>query len=245
MPEGTYRIADRIIKICSVYESVQKFCADYTCAGEPFLTVRTDENDIRAEQLKSAREAAYEGRETLFYPADYLETLAVYRKLVTAMASDGVLLMHGSAAAVDGQAYLFTAKSGTGKSTHTRLWREVFKDRCLMVNDDKPLIRLTDRGALIYGTPWDGKHRLSRNIKVPLKAVCFLSRDTKNHIEKTDFAKVLPLLIGQTFRPDNAEAAAAVMGLIKKLGGVCEFYSLGCNTEKEAAVISYKGMSGQ
>lgn len=73
------------------------------------------------------------------YSLSYLETLAVYRKIVTRLVFSDILLIHGSAIAVDGKAYLFTAPSGTGKSTHTRMWREYFKDRAVMVNDDKPL----------------------------------------------------------------------------------------------------------
>lgn len=73
------------------------------------------------------------------YSLSYLETLAVYRKIVTRLVFSDILLIHGSAIAVDGKAYLFTAPSGTGKSTHTRMCREYFKDRAVMVNDDKPL----------------------------------------------------------------------------------------------------------
>ena len=86
------------------------------------------------------------------------------------------ILFHGSAVAVDGIGYLFTAKSGTGKSTHTRLWRELFGERAVMLNDDKPLIKVSENGIIVYGTPWDGKHRLSTNTFVPLKGICFMSK---------------------------------------------------------------------
>ena len=78
---------------------------------------------------------------------------------------------------MDGEAYIFTAVSGTGKSTHAMLWREVFGERVRMINDDKPLIRITPEGkAVVYGTPWDGKHHLSKNSAFPLKAICWLTR---------------------------------------------------------------------
>ena len=107
-------------------------------------------------------------------PDDYLETLAVCRKIAERMPEHNTFLFYGSCIAVDGAGYVFTAKSGTGKSTHTRLWRELLDNRATMVNDDKPLIRIADDDAIIYGTPWDGKHPLSHNIAVPLKAICIL-----------------------------------------------------------------------
>ena len=107
---------------------------------------------------------------------EYLETLAVYRKIAEKMIDYDTILFHGSVIAVDGIGYLFTAKSGTGKSTHTRLWRELFGERAVMVNDDKPLIKVSENGIIVYGTPWDGKHRLSTNTFVPLKGICFMSK---------------------------------------------------------------------
>jgi serine kinase of HPr protein (carbohydrate metabolism regulator) len=94
------------------------------------------------------------------------------------------LRIHASAVEVDGKAYLFSANSGTGKSTHTRLWREVFGDRAVMVNDDKPFLRMTEGAVMVYGSPWNGKHGLGCNLSVPLKAVCILERGEENRIEK-------------------------------------------------------------
>ena len=89
----------------------------------------------------------------------------IYRKIADALVDDGVILYHGSVIAVDGQGYLFTAKSGTGKSTHTALWRELFGERAVMVNDDKPLLRVKDDQVTVYGTPWNG-NRLSDPVKM-------------------------------------------------------------------------------
>lgn len=76
-----------------------------------------------------------------------LEETAVYRKIADKMVDYDTFVFHGSVIAVEGQAYLFTAKSGTGKSTHTRLWREMLGDKAVMVNDDKPMLRVTESGV--------------------------------------------------------------------------------------------------
>ena len=123
----------------------------------------------------------------------YLETLAVYRKLAQLLVQDDILLMHGAVVAVDGQAYLFTAQSGTGKTTHTRLWMQQFGDRAVMVNGDKPLLHITNEGVTVYGTPWDGKEHLSTNTSCPLKALCILTRSETNHIERISKKEALSL----------------------------------------------------
>ena len=174
----TYKIAEKNIEIDSLFPEIHAFCSDYVTNQIADFSVKISEQDIVFEREKSVRESIAEGLEIINYPDSYLETLAVYRKIADKMLSYETMLFHGSAIAVDGQAYLFTAKSGTGKSTHTRLWREVFGDRAVMVNDDKPLLKVTDSGVTVFGTPWNGKHRLGKNNSAPLKAIRFY----QNHL---------------------------------------------------------------
>ena len=140
------------------------------------------------------------------------------------------------------QAYLFTAKSGTGKSTHARLWREMLGARAVMVNDDKPLIRVTDQGVLAYGTPWDGKHRLSSNICVPLKAVCILEQSPENHIRRITPTEAMPFLLQQVYRPSDPGMLARTLELIDRMAKSVSFYKLACNMDPEAAQLSYHTM---
>ena len=151
-------------------------------------------------------------------------------------------LFHGSCVAVDGEGYLFTAKSGTGKSTHTRLWREYLGDRAVMVNDDKPLIRADENGVTIFGTPYNGKHRLGSNIAVPLKAVCILTRAAENHIEPIDREQAYAMLVQQAYRPADPVAMAKTLTLIDRLADGAKLYLLGCNMDIEAAKAAYEGM---
>ena len=171
-----YKIAGKVIEINSIYSQVHDYCRDYLSDGNTDFSVTVSEDDIRAEREKSARENEFEGLPVKNYPDHYLEELAVYRKICEKMPDYGTILFHGSVIAVDGAGYLFTAKSGTGKSTHTRLWREYFGDRAVMVNDDKPLISIGEDGVTAHGTPYNGKHRLGSNISGPLKAICILTR---------------------------------------------------------------------
>ena len=111
------------------------------------------------------------------------------------------------------------------------------------MNDDKPLIRVTETGeAVVYGTPWNGKHRLGSNISVPLKAICVLERSAENHIGKIDRAEALPTLLQQAYRPADPAALAKTLALIDRMK--VEYYRLGCNMDISAAELAYNTMKG-
>ena len=239
-----YRFAEREIEIQSLFPDVQEMCAGYRSEYPTDFSVQTTQADIEFERDKSAREDEIEGIPIRHFSDAYLETLAVYRKIAEKMPDYDTVLFHGSAVCVDGEGYLFTAKSGTGKSTHARLWREFLGSRAVMINDDKPLIRMGEGKAVAYGTPWDGKHRLSSNIAVPLKAVCILERAAENRIREVTRSEALPMLVQQTYRPMDAAAMGKTLNLIDRLAGSVKLYRLGCNMSIEAAKVAYNAMKG-
>ncbi|MBR1664330.1 MAG: hypothetical protein IJ696_08395 [Ruminococcus sp.] len=237
-----YKIADKVVEVTSIYDEVHKYCADYQTDENADYTVTTTQSDIDFEREKSAREDEVEGIPIRHFSDSYLEELAVYRKIAEQMISYDTVLFHGSVVAVDGIGYLFTAKSGTGKSTHTRLWREYFGNRAVMVNDDKPLLKITDSGVTVYGTPYNGKHRLGTYISVPLKAICILTRATVNHIEPISFEQAYKMLLQQVYRPVDSVLMMKTLTLIDRLSDSVEFYRLGCNMDISAAKVAYEGM---
>ena len=240
---GTIRLADRIMEITSLFPEVQELCREYRAKGKPDFRVESTQADIDFEREKSAREDEIEGIPVRQFSDAYLETLTVYRKIAERMPDYDTFLFHGSAVSVDGAGYLFTAKSGTGKSTHVRLWRELLGKRAVMVNDDKPLIHVKEDGtAIVYGTPWDGKHRLSNNIAVPLKAICILERAEENHIVSITETEAMPMLIQQAYRPADPAAMEKTLALIDRLN--VRFYRLSCNMDIDAAQLSYNTMKG-
>ena len=238
-----YKIADKIIEIESLYARVHEYCKDYLVPDQAFdFSVKTTPEDIVYERERNERTAELEGRRKYNSSDEYLEELAVYRKIAEKMPDYDTFLFHGSCVAVDNEAYLFAAVSGTGKSTHARLWREYLGERAVMVNDDKPLIRVNDSGVTVFGTPYNGKHRLGSNISVPLKAVCILTRDETNHIEKITKQQAYATLLQQTYRPADPLQLAKTMALLDRLSDRVKLYFLGCNMDREAARISYEGM---
>lgn len=243
MKQIVISLAGRAIGITPLFSELESFLKDYITDAAPDFYVSTSAADIAFEREKSAREDRLEGHRVRHFSDAYLETLAVYRKIAARLIDDDILLFHGSAIAVDGAGYIFTAKSGTGKSTHTRLWRELLGNRAVMVNDDKPLLRIFNGRVTVYGTPWDGKHRLSANISVPLKAICILERGEENRIAPITKREALPMLMQQSYRPNDALAMMKTMELVDRLGSSAALYRLQCNMKPEAAEISYKAMS--
>lgn len=242
MYQGIYKLAGHSVKINSIYSEIHHMCEKYKTNESQEFCVNIKQEDVTFERRKSEEEDKKEGIPIRHFSEEYLETLAVYRKISELLIIQSILLFHGSVIAVDGYGYLFTAKSGTGKSTHTRLWCELFGERAVMVNDDKPLLHITDKGVTVYGTPWDGKHHLSSNISVPLKGICILKRDTTNHIKRIVKNQAYQMLLQQSYRSANYKNMAMILKLIDLLSAKTGLYELGCNREIEAAVVAYEGM---
>ena len=154
---------------------------------------------------------------------------------------DGMML-HSSAVVVDDRAYLFSATSGTGKSTHTELWLKKFGDRAYILNDDKPVIRLIDGVWHACGAPWSGKYDLSKPVCVPLAGIAFLNRDTTNHIEPYSGPMALYDLMNQTLR--HEKKIKQLMDVLDRMVRSVPVWKLFCNMDPEAADVSYNAMSG-
>ena len=240
MKEIKIEIAGKRIGIMAEHEGLLTLCAAYQIEEPAELQIEITPADMVQMREKAKQEDILEGKEPREYSDSYLETLAAYRKIAEVMVDYDTLLMHGSVVAVDGEAYLFTAKSGTGKSTHTRYWREVFGDRAIMVNDDKPLLKLTENGVLACGTPWDGKHHLSTNVCLPLKGICILERGKENEIHPISAQEALPMVFQQTYRPKNL---GKYMELIDRLTQKLRFYRMQCTLDPNAAQMAYDKMS--
>ena len=236
-------LAEVPVRIRCAHRETAAFFRPYLSEAEERFTVEPTEADLLRMRRDLIRAAEKEGRANAAFSDAFLERDAIHALLAEGLVDHGVLLMHGSALCMDGQAYLFTAPSGTGKSTHARLWREAFGERVWMINDDKPMLRITPEGVTVWGTPWDGKHRLSRNAGAPLKAVAELKRDADNHIEPMTKADAFLLLRRQAYSSADPAVAARILALENRLLDAAEFYTLGCNMEPEAALAAWKGMN--
>lgn len=242
MYNNIYKIADKTIEIISNYEYVHKLFAGYEADGMPEHTIVISQRDIDSERAASVRERRYEGLPPHDHTEEELESTAVYRKIADRIIDSDRFVFHGSAISVDGRCYLFTAKSGTGKSTHAGLWRELFGNQAVMINDDKPILRIDDKGVTVYGTPYNGKHHLGSNTSAPLQAVCILQRAEENRIVKISKQEAYAALFQQVYRPNDEEQMRKTLTLIGKLLERVSLYRLSCNMDISAAETAYNGM---
>jgi hypothetical protein len=173
-----------------------------------------------------------------------LERATIQRKIAAFLLKQDTILLHGSTVGLDGQAYLFTAPCGTGKSTHTRFWRETFGDRTVMINDDKPFLKIASSGVVAYGSPWSGKHGLDTNISLPLKGICFLRRGSVNSIRQVNPEGLIDVLLQQTFMPEDAADQEKAVALVNSLAQTVPLWDMECTKDVGAALISYQAMSG-
>ena len=245
MAEFHIQIAGQVVSVHSLFESTRDYCRHYL-SGEPAdFSVTVTREDMVFEQAALRQEAIDEGMRIRVFPDPFLERAVIQRKVAEHLFDKDTLLFHGSAVAVDGEGYLFTAKCGTGKSTHTRLWREVFGDRAVMVNDDKPFLRITDSGVLVCGAPWSGKHGLDTNITVPLKGICILERGAENRIRRMELSGALPMLQKQSCPPPDSEKHPRFQALVTSLGTKTALWHMACNKDPQAALVSYEAMSAK
>ena len=242
MIQFTIKLANLTICVSALYESTKTYCDKYLCEGNPDFSVEITPSDIEFERIKFIKNNEKEGIAVRKFSDSYLEIIAVQRKITEALFSYDTVLFHGSVVAVDGVAYMFTAKSGTGKSTHTRLWREMFGERAIMVNDDKPFVSIENDEVIVHGSPWNGKHKLGENISVPLRAICILERGETNKISPISASEAIFTLIQQSSRPKQPDLMHKYMELLDGIASRVKFYRLSCNMEPDAALTAYRGM---
>ncbi len=243
MAEFTIEIAGCRAAVTSLFASTRDYCGKYLAegAGDCHITVCREDLDFEQEALRL--EAIEEGIRIRKFTDPFLERAAIQRQLAEFLFARNVLMTHGSTVAVDGKAYLFTAKCGTGKSTHTRLWRQLFGDRALMVNDDKPFLKIAEAGVLACGSPWSGKHGLDTNITVPLQGICILDRGPENRIGSMAPEEALPMLLHQSYCPLDPEKYSRFEKLVQDLAEKTPLWHMYCNMDPEAAEVSHRAMS--
>ena len=237
-------IAGLVTEVHSLYESTKAYCRNYLTDRPAAFHVAVSEEDLVFEQHMLNLEAKEEGMKLRKFTGHFLERAAIQRKIAEHLLQEDTILLHGSTIAVDGAAYLFTAACGTGKSTHTRLWREVFGDRALMVNDDKPFLKFLDEMVIAYGSPWSGKHGLDSNISVPLKGICILHRGEENRIRRIGAEDAIEMLLHQSYVSDNTALQQKTFALVNRLTQCVPLWEMSCTKSTDAAILSHGMMSG-
>ena len=219
---------------------LRSFFRGYESEGKPDFLITVTDEEIKAEEI--AHSINYRWNR----PSDELEFGAALRKIASCLSGQGVILFHGSAICVDGRTYIFTAPSGTGKSTHSRLWRELLEYHdVVMVNDDKPFLKVEEGRVTAYGSPWRGKEGLGCNMSASVEAICRISQGTENVIREATPEEMYPIFFEQSLRPFDKEGTENYLHTLDVLTRSVRLYKLECDMSLEAARLSYETMAGK
>lgn len=201
----------------------------YRSVGDPAFNVAPNANE--QEELLKCKETQ-EAAEYTCCSADFCRKLPDY----------GRFFLHASAVVLDHRGYLFSAPSGTGKSTHTALWLQEFPGSFLL-NDDKPVIWPQKNQITVWGTPFSGKSDKQVNMGVPLQAICFLKRGSENHISQLNEEEALAELLNNTCRPANIGQMNALLDMLEMVVSQIGIFRLECTPSPEAARLAQAAMS--
>lgn len=229
-----YRAADIAFEANAKYNMFKKRLGKYAVGNaEPLFKIEVTDEEL--QKVHVTEDFTYE-------VAEYMLT---GKQFYTYLLKNNGIMLHASGIKYKGGAYLFSADSGTGKSTHTGIWQRVFgKDNVEILNDDKPAIRVFGDEIFAYGTPWSGKYDISLNEKVPLKAIVFLERGSENVIRRTSAKEAFELFFPQTVRRINAEYMSCLFDVAEQVLRLAPIYKMSCNMEDEAAIIAEKAICG-
>ena len=196
-------LSDLKVNIEHKYDYMTEFCKDYIARfDDADIVAKADDNAIAKEK------AMVPGA-----PIEACESLCIYRAIAEQLPQFDRFVFHGAAIEYDGSAYLFTAPSGTGKTTHINLWHKYLGDKVDIINGDKPIISV-DKTSTVYGTPWAGKEGYQRNASAPLKAICILKQGKENKITKLELAEAVNHLMRQVYLPSDPSALSKTLELL-------------------------------
>ena len=229
------KLADVVIGIHGQYDYLKEYCKDYLTLEDAEVEICLKKEDILEESSRVENEA---------FSLPYLETLAALRKIAEQMPQRNRFLMHGAVLSWRGKGYMFTAPSGTGKSTHLALWKKYLGDEVEIVNGDKPLLSVEGDVVSVYGTPWAGKERWQTNVSVPLCGICFLRRGSTNRIGRVQPLEAMPVLMQQVYYTGNPDTAGRTLELLDQVFKCVPMYRLECDISRDAVECSFEGMVG-
>lgn len=230
-----YEFAKLKIKIEAPYKDFDIFAKDYISKDDNYdLLIEVNKEDVQKE-LDLSEEKTFSN--------EYLQTCAVLRKLSSIFPKYNRLLMHGAVIEYEGNGYMFSADSGTGKTTHILLWRKFLGDKVKIVNGDKPFLINQKDHIEVCGSPWCGKENYQRNVIVPLKGICFIERGKENKIRKLTTLEAMHRMFKQIYFPKDSEAFSLAMDVLSGILEKVDIYLLQCDISNEAVKTSFEMMT--
>lgn len=236
MIEFKINLANMIIHIEGVYDTLREYCKEYitTEKGIEDFSITVTGKDIQNERKNSEY-----GQKS----DNYIEIIVTLLRIADELPDRNKFLMHGAVVAWNQRGYIFTAPSGTGKTTHARLWKKYLGPDVEIINGDKPILEVKEEEIIAYGTPWAGKERLQKNTCVPVRGVCFLRQGEMNNIHKLNKREALLLLLPQIYIMSDSKKAGRTLELFGKVLEQIPVYEFSCDISEQAVKCSFETLT--
>ena len=225
------KIANKVFEINAFNETTKRYCGSFLTNEETNCVITMTEEDLKNEATVSNDGKVYVNE----------EISALYRKIAELLVEDGVIVFHSSSFVVDNIAFLITARSGVGKSTHARNLNEYIGDSFKYINDDKPLLEVNENSVTVYSNPWNGKERRGNNISAPLKAIFFLNRGETNTYRKIENKEEIYIkMLSQIYLPKEKAKREKALKVADMLLKNINFYEINVTKDIESAKMTYE-----
>ena len=234
---GRYLFADFVVELQNEFPYLERQCCHFVYNGD-----RETDFVIHVTEEERAKESHVSQ-----YPESqgYLESICAYRKLCMQLPKHRAMLLHASVIEAEGRGIAFFARSGVGKTTHTRHWIKTYFPKVNIVNGDKPIVRFHDGIPYAYGTPWAGKEGIYRLVNAPLRDLCLIERAEVNEVTPLSKEEALNLLMLQIVMPSDPESAIATLDMVEGLLENCNLWRIRCTADQEAAVVAHDTILGR
>ena len=230
-PAFTVRASDKML--LDEYNNILSFRKDLSGPERDLLqnVLRLEKPPVDEQDWSDNRSFAYDKLAIPLRGWCYLEELSIYRQICYQFIRFDAFVLHSAVIAINGEGVAFVGKHGAGKSTRVNLWKKDFKDSLVVVNGDKPIIRLIEDTLYACGTPWNGKENLDCNCMVPLKTLFFVERGPQVKIQRLHTVEISQRIFEHLLIPENGKDLNRLIGLINILIEQIPCYLLNCSIE--------------
>ena len=225
------KIVNKVLEINAFNESTKKYCGKFLSEEEPNYVITMTEEDLINERTSSSDGKVYVNE----------EISALYRKIADLLVEENIVVFHSSSFMVNGNGFLITARSGVGKSTHSRNLKQLLGEDFIYINDDKPMLKVEENNVTVYGTPWNGKERISGDVSAPLRAIMFLNRGATNTYRKiVNKEEIYIKMISQIYLPREKSKREKALKVADQLLKNVNFYEINVTKDLESAKMTYE-----
>ena len=226
----TIKIAGINVGLDFRYPYTGAMMTDFVTSESPDFTVFATDEEID-EEIALIEDAQL--------TRDMVENIVLYRKIANKITEYDAAVFHGSVIEDNSKAYIFTARSGVGKTTHSRIWLAEFGDDVRILNGDKPILRIIDGVVYACGTPWKGKECYGVNAMRPLAGIALLSRAGENSARALEPEAAVTRFVSQIYlNREDPQALLATIRLADKILSSVPIIEVRCNMDREAARVA-------